>query len=99
MRHSINQSTDLNKIIYPITKVVELDEIKRKDDETCAASRSQPRRKCVRVQIELCRFESKQRLFVNAMITRCDFSLRFFCIDATLLLEFESDKILINEFE
>ena len=26
-------------------------------------------------------------------ITRCDLSPRFFCIDATLLCEFESDKI------
>ena len=29
----------------------------------------------------------------KATITRCDLSLRFFCIDATLLSEFESDKI------
>ena len=29
----------------------------------------------------------------KAMITRCDLSPRFFCIDATLLCEFESDKI------
>ena len=35
----------------------------------------------------------------NATITRYDLSLRFFCIDATLLYEFESDKIWINEFE
>ena len=28
-----------------------------------------------------------------ASITRCDLSPRFFCIDATLLCEFESDKI------
>ena len=35
----------------------------------------------------------------NATITWCDLSPRFFCIDATLLCEFESDKIRINEFE
>ena len=29
----------------------------------------------------------------KATITRCDLSPRFFCIDATLLCEFESDKI------
>ena len=34
-----------------------------------------------------------------ATITRCDLSPWFFCIDATLLCEFESDKILIDEFE
>ena len=28
-----------------------------------------------------------------ATITRCNLSPRFFCIDATLLCEFESDKI------
>ena len=33
------------------------------------------------------RFETK------AAITRCDLSPRFFCTDATLLCEFESDKI------
>ena len=31
--------------------------------------------------------------------TRCDLWPRFFCIDATLLCEFESDKVKINEFE
>ena len=30
---------------------------------------------------------------IKATITRCDLSPRFFCIDATLLWEFESDKI------
>ena len=37
----------------------------------------------------------------KATITRCDISFiaRFFCIDATLLCKFESDKIRINEFE
>ena len=30
---------------------------------------------------------------LKATITRCDLSPRFFCIDATLLCEFESDKI------
>ena len=29
----------------------------------------------------------------KATITQCDLSLRFVCIDATLLCEFESDKI------
>ena len=29
----------------------------------------------------------------KATITRCDLSSRFFCIDATSLCEFESDKI------
>ena len=29
----------------------------------------------------------------KATVTRCDLSARFFCIDATLLCEFESDKI------
>ena len=29
----------------------------------------------------------------KATITRCDLSPRFFCIDATLLYEFERDKI------
>ena len=29
----------------------------------------------------------------TATITRCDLSPRFFCTDATLLCEFESDKI------
>ena len=29
----------------------------------------------------------------EATITRCDLSPRFFCIDATLLCEFQSDKI------
>ena len=43
--------------------------------------------------------ESNDRKFVyhlsdpKAAITRCDLSPRFFCIDATLLCEFESDKI------
>ena len=31
--------------------------------------------------------------FTKATITLCDLSSRFFCIDATLLCEFESDKI------
>ena len=31
--------------------------------------------------------------FGKATITRCDLSPRFFGIDATLLCEFESDKI------
>ena len=31
--------------------------------------------------------------FLKATITQCDLSPRFFCIDATLLCEFESDKI------
>ena len=35
----------------------------------------------------------------KATITRCDLPPRFFCIDATLLCEFESDKIWINEFQ
>ena len=35
----------------------------------------------------------------KATVTRCDLSPRFFCIDATLLCEFESDKIRTNEFE
>ena len=30
---------------------------------------------------------------IKATITRCDLSPRFFCNDATLLCEFESDKI------
>ena len=30
---------------------------------------------------------------LKATITRCDLSSRFFCTDATLLCEFESDKI------
>ena len=29
----------------------------------------------------------------KATVTRCDLSPRFFCIDATLLCEFESDEI------
>ena len=33
------------------------------------------------------------RPMTKATITRCDLSARFFCIDATLLCEFESDKI------
>ena len=40
--------------------------------------------------------KSQHLLFVQfsrATITRCDLSPRFFCIDATLLCEFESDKI------
>ena len=40
--------------------------------------------KHVRVKVD-CRFK--------ATITRFDLSARFFCIDATLLCEFESDKI------
>ena len=35
----------------------------------------------------------------KAAITRCDLSAPFFCINATLLCEVESDKILINELE
>ena len=35
----------------------------------------------------------------KAAIRRCDLSPQFFCIDATLLCEFESDKIWIYEFE
>ena len=31
--------------------------------------------------------------FFKATITRCDLSPRFFCIDATLLCEFESNKM------
>ena len=34
----------------------------------------------------------------KATITRCDLSPGFFCTDAKLLCEFESDKIWINEF-
>ena len=37
--------------------------------------------------------------FGKATIRRYDLSPRLFCIDATLLCEFESDKIRINEFE
>ena len=33
------------------------------------------------------------QLPTKAAITRCDLSPRFFCIDATLLCEFESDKV------
>ena len=33
------------------------------------------------------------QLECKATIARCDLSPRFFCIDATLLCEFESDKI------
>ena len=32
-------------------------------------------------------------VLTKATITRCDLSPRFFCIDATSLCEFESDKI------
>ena len=32
----------------------------------------------------------------KATVTGCDLSPRFFCINATLLCEFESDKIRIN---
>ena len=39
------------------------------------------------------------RSSLKATITRCDLSPLFFCIDATLLCEFESDEIRINEFE
>ena len=35
----------------------------------------------------------------KATITLCDLSSLLFCIDATLLCEFESDKIRINEFQ
>ena len=35
----------------------------------------------------------------KATIIQCDLSPQFFCIDATLLCKFESDKIWINEFE
>ena len=35
----------------------------------------------------------------KAAIRPCDLSPRFFCIDATLLCEFESDNIWIYEFE
>ena len=35
----------------------------------------------------------KLSLLCKATITRCDLSPRFFCIDARLLCEFESDKI------
>ena len=35
----------------------------------------------------------------KATITLCDLLSRLFCIDATLLCEFESDKIWINEFQ
>ena len=35
----------------------------------------------------------------KATITRSDLSPRFFCTVATLLCEFESDKISMNEFE
>ena len=41
----------------------------------------------IRGKFELPNYKSK------AIITRCDLSPRFFCIDATLLCEFESDKI------
>ena len=34
---------------------------------------------------------------LKAAITRWNLSLRFFCIDATLLCKFESDKIWIND--
>ena len=36
---------------------------------------------------------------LKATITRRDLSARFFCIDATLLCKFVSDKMLIDEFE
>ena len=35
----------------------------------------------------------------KATVTGCELSPRFFRIDATLLCEFESDKIRINDFE
>ena len=41
----------------------------------------------------------KSHRVIVATITWHDLSARFFCIDATLLREFESDKISINEFE
>ena len=34
-----------------------------------------------------------RNIIYKATITRCDSSPRFFCIDAMLLCEFESDKI------
>ena len=37
------------------------------------------------------------RLTSMATITRCDLSARFFCIDSTLLCEFESDKLDMNQ--
>ena len=43
--------------------------------------------------------KSRVQLQLKATITRCDLSPRFFCNDPTLLCEFESDKIWINEFE
>ena len=45
-------------------------------------------------------FKSNQRQNKPwATITQCDLLPRFFCNDATLLCEIESDKIWINEFE
>ena len=38
-------------------------------------------------------FQFKEKNMTKATITRCDLSSRFFCIDATLLCELESDKI------
>ena len=36
--------------------------------------------------------KSHRVIVAKATITRCDLSPRFFCIDATLLCEFESDR-------
>ena len=36
---------------------------------------------------------TRKELLPKATITRCHLSSRFFCIDATSLCEFESDKI------
>ena len=45
----------------------------------------------IKVKQQLIRYLMRNRLLVKATMAWCDLSPRFFCMDATLLCEIESD--------
>ena len=45
------------------------------------------------IRKDVCGLNSKIASTAKDTITLCDLSVRFFCIDATLLCEFESDNM------
>ena len=51
------------------------------------------------IRKDVCGLNSKIASTAKDTITLCDLSVRFFCIDATLFCEFESDNIWINDLE
>ena len=45
------------------------------------------------IKYDCLKLDDSENCIIKATITRCDLSARFFCTDAKLLCEFESDKI------